>query len=164
MGARIVRHADAMRIMNIMALDSWDENASYRASKLVAGAANEFQRMMNEEMNRVAGGMLNDPIWRGSTTVDQREAWMVAVKSVRNFARSRLAYEYTGEQSTFASMLEITDKYQTDAVKEALSELGYSTELGELDFGQISLLQSRLDTQDAIDAYSRKAIVSLNPR
>jgi len=163
LAARIVRNTDALRIMNVMAFDSWDLNASYRASKMVAGAANEFNRMMFEEMDRVASGMMNDTVFRNSTTEKQREAWKSAVSVIRERARARLAYEYTGAQSTFADMLTITDKYSPDLVSKSLDELNYPEDLGDLDYGQMALLQSRLETQADIDTYFRDATVNVNP-
>ena len=158
LGVRTVRLTNSLRVMNMLSLNSWDNNASFKASKMAAGAANEYNRMFFQEMELVATRMMESPAFRELPLDTQRAEWKERVTEIREVSRSRLAYEYTGEQSTFGVQLEITDKYSLDDIRENMSELGYEGDLGDLNDGQIELLKGQLDSQKSIEEYTRETV------
>ena len=75
--------------------------------------------------------------------------------SLREQARTRLSYEYRGEQSTFAEQLKLTDKYTSDVLHSTMEELEMGPTLGDLTDLEIDGLSKYLDTRGVIEAYER---------
>jgi len=152
MGIRVVRPTAALRLMNVLAYNSWENNEAFIASKLVPAAANESHRMINEEIDRAATELMGSSEFRRRSQVQQRQLWEEQVGNIRDLARSRLAYEYTGAQSTFADQLGLTDKYTQDQLREGMEDLGFNDSIGVLSHEQILVLRTALDAQGTIDA------------
>ena len=157
-GFRTEMHTDTLRVMNILGYESWKENAASKISKLAPEAGNEYQRMAFEEMNRAASGFLGNSVWRNLSIKDARAHWEKAMTDIRSMAKSRLAYEYTGAQSTLATQYNISNKYTRKDIEEGLKSLDLGDSLGDLNYGQINALESRLKLQDSIDEYNLPSI------
>jgi hypothetical protein len=78
---------------------------------------------------------------------------------VRDMALARLSFEYTGAQSTLSTQLSIADKYTLADIEEGLKNLNLKGDLGDLTYGEITALESRLKLQDEIDAFNLPSIV-----
>ena len=154
-GIRVVRPTNALRLMNVLAYDSWENNAEYAASRLVAGASNEYNRMMFEEVDRIAEELMADPTFRNLSTEHQRGAWEEALGRIKDTAMFRISYEYTGPESTFALQLELVNGTSEDAIRQGMKELGYTGEIGDLNYDEITLLKSNIGMQADIDTYER---------
>ena len=154
-GTRAVQLTDARRLMNMLSYDSWDENASYKASRAAPGAANEYNRKFYQQIDAVATELMGNKLFRAMTLEEQRGEWENIVGGLRDGARSSLAYDYTGAQSTFGAQISITSKYSLQAIDSASRELGINNDLGGMSEAEIEILQSHLDSQKAIDNYNR---------
>ena len=93
-----------------------------------------------------------------SSIKDARAHWEKAMTDIRSMAKSRLAYEYTGAQSTLATQYNISNKYTRKDIEEGLKSLDLGDSLGDLNYGQINALESRLKLQDSIDEYNLPSI------
>jgi hypothetical protein len=152
-GTRTVRLTNALRLMNMMDYETWDENASYRAMQMAAEAGNEYNRMFFETIEEVATQAMNDDVFIQMPVADQRTLWADTVGSLREQARMRLSYEYDGAQSTFADQLQLTDKYTRNVLQSTMQELELGPTLGDLTDVDIENLKTYLDNVDTIENY-----------
>lgn len=157
-GTRTVRPTYALRLMNMLDYETWDENASFRAMQMAAEAGNEYNRMFFEQVEDLAKQAMMDETFVQMSVKDQRAIWEEAVTTVREQARIRLSYEYTGEQSTFADQLDLTDKYSRDVLWGGMEELDLGSELGALDVLQIRKLGEYLDSKKMVESYERGSV------
>jgi hypothetical protein len=161
MGIRTVSHTNVLRLMNMLAYDSWKYDGDYITGKIAAGASNEYKRMMFEELNRTAGSLVSDSNFRVLSTDDKRQSWEAIIGQIKDIARHRLATEYTGEESTFYPLVELTEDYTTAELREGLNESGLSGEIGDLTYGQINILKSTMDTSKYVEEVSQKYFVDV---
>ncbi len=161
MGIRTVSHTNILRVMNMLAYDSWKYDGEYITGKLAAGASNEYKRMMFEELDRTAKALVADPNFRVLSTDDKRQSWELIIGQIKNTARHRLATEYTGEESTFYPLVELTEDYTTAELREGLKESGLSGELGDLTYGQINILKTTMDTSKYVEEVSQQYYVDV---
>jgi hypothetical protein len=159
LGIRTEMYTDTTRLMNIVGNNAWEENASYKASKLTPEAANEYQRMYHSQFEKIAKTFVYNDLFLGLTLVQQRSKVDTAAKEVKNMALARLAFEYTGAQSTLSTQLSIADKYTLDEIEQGLKNLDLKGELGDLTYGEITALESRLKIQGEIDGFNMPSIV-----
>jgi len=161
MGIRTVSHTNTLRVMNMLAYDSWKYDGEYITGKLAAGASNEYKRMMFEELDRTAEALVADPNFRVLSTDDKRKSWEKIIGQIKNTARHRLATEYTGEESTFYPLVELTEDYTTSELREGLKESGLSGEIGDLTYGQINILKTTMDTSKFVEEISQQYYVDV---
>jgi hypothetical protein len=159
LGIRTEMYTDTSRLMNIVGNNSWEENASYKASKLTPEAANEYQRMYHSQFEKIAKTFVYNDVFLGLSLEHQRSHVDTAAKEVRDMALARLSFEYTGAQSTLSTQLSIADKYTLADIEEGLKNLNLEGDLGDLTYGEITALESRLKIQDEIDAFNLPSIV-----
>lgn len=160
MGIRTVSHTNILRLMNMLAYDSWKYDGDYVTSRLAAGASNEYRRMMFEELERTAEYLMSDPSFRSMGTDKKRQAWEDVIKGIKNTARHRLATEYTGAESAFLPLVELTEKYSPKDIREGLEASGLEGDLGDLTYGQITLLKSTMDTAEWVEEVSQEYFIT----
>ena len=161
MGIRTVSHTNILRVMNMLAYDSWKYDGKYVTGKLAAGASNEYKRMMFEELDRTAESLVADPNFRVLSTDDKRQSWELIIGQIKDTARHRLATEYTGEESTFYPLVELTEDYTTAELKDGIKESGLSGELGDLTYGQITILKTTMDTSKYVEEVNQQYFVDV---
>ena len=161
MGIRTVHHTNVLRVMNMLGYDSWKYDGDYITSKLVAGASNEYKRMMFEELERTASSLMSSSEWRSSSTEARRQAWEAVVGQIEDTARYRLATEYTGAESTFLPLVELTEKYSEAVIREGMRDSGLEGDLGDLTYGQITLLKSTMDTTKYVEEVSQEYFIDV---
>lgn len=154
-GTRTVRLTNALRLMNMMDFEAWDEDAPFKAMQLAAEAGNEYNRMFFESIEEVATLALADKVFIQMPVADQRAIWKDTVSGVRERARMRLSYEYEGEQSTFSEQLRLSDKYTRSVLQDTMGELGIGPTLGDLDDVEMALLEEYLSNAKTIENYAR---------
>ena len=154
-GSRATRLTKATRLMNLLEYDIWKEDSSFRAMEMAPEAGNEYNRMFDEQIEAVAGQILVDEVFLQMPLKDQRALVESTFNSLREQARTRLSYEYRGEQSTFAEQLKLTDKYTSDVLHSTMEELEMGPTLGDLTDLEIDGLSKYLDTRGVIEAYER---------
>jgi len=151
-GIRVERLTNTLRVMNMIGINSWDENAEYRTAMQAPGAANEYNRMFFQQAELVATRMMASSAFRDMPLEQQRTNWKAVVTKLKEQAKFRLAVEYTGAQSTLAAQISITTSKTADEIKEQLKELGFTGGLGDLTTDEMSLLESSFDHNDFMDA------------
>jgi hypothetical protein len=161
MGIRTVSHTNILRLMNMLAYDSWKYDGEYVTGKLAAGASNEYKRMMFEELDRTAESLVADPNFRVLSTDDKRQSWELIIGQIKDTARHRLATEYTGEESTFYPLVELTEDYTTTELRDGMRESGLSGGLGDLTYGQINILKTTMDTSKYVEEVSQQYFVDV---
>lgn len=153
LGTRTVRLTDSMRVMNLLDYEQWDENAEFRAMQMAAGAGNAYNRLFFEQMEKVSGQIMADEVFLQMPLEQQRGLWDETVSKIREEARLRLSYEYSGEQSTFSEQLELTDKYTRDVIRGGMRDLGYEGDLGDLSEVEINLLAGKLESARVVEQW-----------
>jgi len=157
-GTRTVRLTYALRLMNMMDYEAWDENAPARAMQMAAEAGNEYNRMFFELIEEVAKQAMTDEAFVQMPVSDQRAIWEQTVTKIRDEARVRLSYEYQGEQSTFSEQLDLTDRYTRTVLEDGMDSLGMERDLGALDDFEIRKLGEYLDSKKLIETYERGGV------
>ena len=154
-GTRTVRLTNAMRLMNMMDFETWDEDAPFKTMQLAAEAGNEYNRMFFESIEEVATLALADKVFVQMPVADQRAIWKDTVSSIRERARMRLSFEYRGEQSTFSEQLRLSDRYTRSVLQDTMGELGIGPTLGDLDDVEMAHLEEYLSNAKTIENYAR---------
>jgi hypothetical protein len=139
--------------MNLLDYEQWDENAEFRAMQMAAGAGNAYNRLFFEQMEKVSGQIMADEVFLQMPLEQQRGLWDETVSKIREEARLRLSYEYSGEQSTFSEQLELTDKYTRDVIRGGMRDLGYEGDLGDLSEVEINLLAGKLESARVVEQW-----------
>ena len=83
------------------------------------------------------------------------------IGQIKDTARHRLATEYTGEESTFYPLVELTEDYTTAELKDGIKESGLSGELGDLTYGQITILKTTMDTSKYVEEVNQQYFVDV---
>ena len=147
-GARPVELTNTLRVMNMLSFESWDNNSSFKASKLAAGASNKYNLLMFNNLEKVATKMMDSKVFRSKSIEDQRAAWKIEVTNAKEATLFDLANGYDGPQSTFALQMQMADKYTVSAIMSAASELDIKANtLGEMDESELLLLKSHIASQ-----------------
>ena len=154
-GSKQVLLTSSLRLMNLIEYDTWDNDAAYAVSKYAAGAGNEYERMFFQELEPIAKNLMADKTFLSWSVTDQRAEWESRVALIGERARTRLAYEYTGEQSTFYEQYKLTGSNSIFDIREGIEAIGSKGTIGELDDYEIELLSSYLSNKSSIEAYDR---------
>ena len=152
-GTRRVQLTDTLRVMNMLGYESWKYNAPFKVSKLAAEAGNEYNRSFFNRIDKIAGRMMQSERFRSLPIKDQRSLWEENLKELRRKSRQDLALDYAGEQSTLSQQFEITQDHTIAEIKNGLAELDLGGKsLGELDSGELNILESYFRTQELNEA------------
>ena len=148
LGTRNVQLTNTLRVMNMLGYESWDNNASFKVSKLAAEAGNEYNGAFFNRIDKVAERMMSSEIFRNSPIKAQRKLWEEELEVVRDRARADLSTNYAGEQSTLSSQYELTERNTIGALKTALYDLGYDGKtIGDLDQAELDIVKTYIETQ-----------------
>lgn len=148
LGTRNVQLTNTLRVMNMLGYESWDNNASFKVSKLAAEAGNEYNGAFFNRIDKVAERMMSSEIFRNSPIKDQRILWEEELAVVRKRARADLSTNYAGEQSTLSAQYELTERNTIGALKAALYDLGYDGKtIGDLDQAELDIVKTYIETQ-----------------
>lgn len=155
LGSRPVELTNTLRVMNMLGFESWDNNASYKASKMAAGAANKYNLLMFNNLEKIATRMMDSKLFRSQSVEEQRRAWKVEVGNAKEATIFDLANGYDGPQSTFALQLSMAGKHSVGVLLGAASDLGIKSKtLGDMDESELLLLKSHISSQELLDAGS----------
>ena len=152
-GTRRVQLTDTLRVMNMLGYESWDNNASFKVSKLAAEAGNEYNRSFFNRIDEIAGRMMRSERFRDLPVKEQRGLWEENLAELRRKSRQDLALDYAGEQSTLSEQFEITQSHTIAEIKNGIAELDLGgKKMGDLDAGELDLLKSYFRTQELNEA------------
>ena len=144
-GVRPVFLTNTMRVMNVLEYDQWKENASSKATRLAAEAANIFNyNMFNDNLEYYAEQAMKDPVFLNATLEDQRKMWSTAVDNARKATKLRMEMNSFAAGDTFYQQNELVTKYTEDQLSEAMDDLELGDNIGSLDYEQITSLQNYL--------------------
>ena len=153
LGTRRVQLTDTLRVMNMLGYDSWENNASFKISKLAAEAGNEYNRSFFNRINEIAGRMMRSEQFRDLPVSQQRGLWEENLAELRRKSRQDLALDYAGEQSTLSQQYELTQDHTIAEIKNGLVALDFGgKKMGDLNAGELNLLQSYFRTQELNEA------------
>ena len=152
-GTRRVQLTDTLRVMNMLGYESWDNNASFKVSKLAAEAGNEYNRSFFNRIDEIAGRMMRSEQFRDLPVSQQRGLWDENLEELRRKSRQDLALDYAGEQSTLSQQYELTQDHTIAEIKNGLVALDFGgKKMGDLNAGELNLLQSYFRTQELNEA------------
>ena len=155
LGVRNVMLTNTMRVMNMLEIETWDENASFAVSEMAADVGNEYNRVFFRNIEEVAELAMADETFRTLPLSQQQAIWKDTIESIRETTRNQMAFNSTMEGSTFSDQLYIIEKFRRQDILSAMDELELGDEIGELDTIQIDVLKSYLDSIDEIELYER---------
>jgi hypothetical protein len=148
LGTRNVQLTNTLRVMNMLGYESWDNNASFKVSKLAAEAGNEYNGAFFNRIDKVAERMMASEVFRNSPIKQQRVLWEEELAVVRDRARADLSTNYAGEQSTLSAQYELTERNTIGELKTALYDLGYDGKtIGDLDQTELDIVKTYIETQ-----------------
>tara|TARA_R110000851_G_scaffold89975_1_gene196288 strand:- start:122 stop:3910 length:3789 start_codon:yes stop_codon:yes gene_type:complete len=152
-GARRVQLTNTLRVMNMLGLESWDNNASFKVSKLAAEAGNEYNRSFFNRIDEIAGRMMESEQFRDLPVKEQRGLWEKNLAELRRKSRQDLALNYAGEQSTLSKQYELTQDHTIAEIKNGLAAIDFGGKsMGDLNAVELDLLQSHFRTQNLNEA------------
>ena len=151
MGIRTVRLTDTQRVMNMMGYEQFDLNAARKIRQTVPKAANEYNGILFDIIEAESGALMSSKGFRKMSTQDQRRYWKSEVlPKAKSLAKSFLALQYSGASDTLDLQFQLSQKYTRTDLNNAIEELNFEgdEDLGDLNRGQLFLVQQYLDTVD----------------
>ena len=146
-GVRVQNLNNVQRLLNLIGVDQWKVNASISKDrkKMIPEAVNEYQRQMYDVLEVWATEKMASESFRNSSVKELRIAiWNETVTQFKNEAKLKLITQYDGPQTTLRDQYDMMVKYKPDVVKEAMEDLEFEGDLGDLSLAEIGLLDAEL--------------------
>jgi len=153
MGIRTIRLTDTQRVMNMMGYEQFSLNAARKIRQTVPKAANEYNGILFDIIEAESGALMASKGFRKMSTDAQRRYWKTDVlPKAKSLAKSFLAMQYSGPLDTIDLQYQLSQKYTRDDLNDAIEELNFEdgSDLGDLNRGQLFLIQNYLDTVDSL--------------
>jgi hypothetical protein len=146
LGIRVQNLTNVQRLLNLIGVDQWKVNAplSKDRKKMIPEAVNEYQRQMYDVLEVWATEKMASESFRNSSVEELRAIWNETVTQFKNEAKLKLITQYDGPQTTLRDQYDIMTKYKPEIVREAMEDLEFEGDLGDLSLAEIGLLDAEL--------------------
>lgn len=145
-GLRIQNLTGVQRLLNLIGVNQWDVNSDLSKDRkaMIPEAINERNRMLFDVLDVWATEKMASESFRNSSVEELRAIWFDTVTLFKNEAKLKMITNYDGPQSTIRDQYDLMVKYKPDAVREAMEDLEFEGDLGDLSLTEISLLEAEL--------------------
>lgn len=153
MGVRTIRLTDTQRVMNMMGYEQFSLNAARKIRQSVPKAANEYNGILFDIIEAESSALMASKGFRKMSTEDQRRYWKSEVlPKAKSLAKSFLYMQYSGPLDTIDIQYELTSssKYTRSDINDAIKELNFDGDLGDMNRGQLHVLKGYLESLDSI--------------
>ena len=151
LGVRSIRLTDTQRVMNMMGYDQFDINAARAIRTKAPEAANEYNGILFDIIEAKSSALMDSKAFRKMTTEDQRRYWKTDIlPEAKDLAKTFLYLQYSGPLDTIDLQYELAGKYNNKKLDDAIEELNFSGDIGDMTRAELYVLKEYLDVIDTI--------------
>ena len=151
LGVRSIRLTDTQRVMNMMGYEQFDINAARAIRTKAPEAANEYNGILFDIIEAKASALMDSKAFRKMTTEDQRRYWKTDIlPEAKDLAKTFLYLQYSGPLDTIDLQYELAGKYNNKKLDDAIEELNFSGDIGDMTRAELYVLKEYLDVIDTI--------------
>lgn len=151
LGVRTIRLTDTQRVMNMLGYNQFDINAARAVRTKAPEAANEYNGILFDIIEAKASALMDSKAFRKMPTEDQRLYWKKEVlPEAQELAKTFLYLQYSGPLDTIDLQYELAGKYSNKKLDDAIEELNFDGEIGDMTRGELYVLKEYLSTIDQI--------------
>ena len=149
LGYRSVQMTNAMRVMNLLGYEYWDEGPSSKVNNLAAGAANSFKKVFFRRTEKLATTLMSSDQFMSYSLEDQRELWKDKMDEIKELTLLDLSTTFDGRQNTAAIQIRLVDGNSRLDLHNYMVELNMSTNIGELTLNELHILENQITLDKA---------------
>jgi len=152
LGVRSIRLTDTQRVMNMLGYEQFDINAARQIRTKVPEAANEYNGILFDVIEAKASALMDSKAFRNMPLDRQRLYWKKEIlPEAQELAKSFLYLQYSGPLDTIDLQYELSGKYNNKKLDDAIEELNFDGEIGDMTRAELYVLKEYLSTVEQIE-------------
>jgi len=152
LGVRSIRLTDTQRVMNMLGYEQFDINAARQVRQKVPEAANEYNGILFDVIEAKASALMDSKAFRNMPLDRQRLYWKKEIlPEAQELAKSFLYLQYSGPLDTIDLQYELSGKYNNKKLDDAIEELNFDGEIGDMTRAELYVLKEYLSTVEQIE-------------
>jgi hypothetical protein len=152
LGVRSIRLTDTQRVMNMLGYEQFDINAARQVRTKAPEAANEYNGILFDVIEAKASALMDSKAFRNMPLDRQRLYWKKEIlPEAQELAKNFLYLQYSGPLDTIDLQYELAGKYTNKKLDEAIEELNFDGEIGDMTRGELYVLKEYLSTVEQIE-------------
>lgn len=149
LGTRTEMMTDTLRLMNMLGLDSWSENAAFKVTKQTPIAGNKYQKHFFNMIEALATQRMANKTFRSLDRQRQLDFWEKDVETAKTMSMIMLSFE-DGVTGADYYRFELANKNTIKDIKDAKEELDIDVEIQDMNLETLMLIESYLETKDTV--------------
>ena len=150
-GIRPVSLTDTQRVMNMLGIDTFKINAERKIRSQAPEAANEYNRIMFDIIERQSGALMDNQNFRNAPLATQNRIWKKIVSEAKKSSKAFISMQFNDADDVVAQLYNIADKHSRNKIDEAREELELEKDLDQMSRAELIVLQDYLDIKDSLD-------------
>ena len=152
LGVRSIRLTDTQRVMNMLGYEQFDINAARQVRTKAPESANEYNGILFDVIEAKASALMDSKAFRNMPLDRQRLYWKTEIlPEAQELAKNFLYLQYSGPLDTIDLQYELAGKYTNKKLDEAIEELNFDGEIGDMTRGELYVLKEYLSTVEQIE-------------
>jgi hypothetical protein len=152
LGVRSIRLTDTQRVMNMLGYEQFNINAARQVRQKVPEAANEYNGILFDVIEAKASALMDSKAFRNMPLDRQRLYWKKEIlPEAQELAKSFLYLQYSGPLDTIDLQYELSGKYNNKKLDDAIEELNFDGEIGDMTRAELYVLKEYLSTVEQIE-------------
>ena len=151
LGIRPIRLTDTQRVMNMLGYDTFSLNAARKIRMQAPEAANEYNGILFDIIEAKSSALMDSKAFRNEPLERQRLYWTTEIlPEAKELAKSFLYLQYSGPLDTIDLQYELSNKYNIKKIDDAVKELNFDGDIGDMTRAELYVLKEYLSTVDQI--------------
>ena len=151
LGIRSIRLTDTQRVMNMLGYDTFSLNAARKIRMQAPEAANEYNGILFDIIEAKSSALMDSKAFRNEPLERQRLYWTTEIlPEAKELAKSFLYLQYSGPLDTIDLQYELSNKYSNKKIDDAVKELNFNGNIGDMTRAELYVLKEYLSTVDQI--------------
>ena len=152
LGIRPIRLTDTQRVMNMLGYEQFDINAARNIRTKTPEAANEYNGILFDIIEAKSSALMDSKAFRNMPMSRQRLYWEKEIlPEAKELAKTFLYLQYSGPLDTIDLQYELAGKYNNKKLDDALEELNFEGDLGDMTRAELYVLKEYLSTIEQIE-------------
>jgi hypothetical protein len=155
LGFRNIRLTNTQRVMNMMGYDQFNINAARRVRVIAPESANEYNGILFNIIEAESDRLIGSKTFRELGTEKQRLYWKKDIlPKAKELAKTFLYLQYSGPTDTLDLQYELSQKYTSKKIDEAIESLKFDGGFGDMDRAELHVIKTFLETDDKLKMLS----------
>jgi len=152
LGIRPIRLTDTQRVMNMLGYEQFDINAARNIRTKTPEAANEYNGILFDIIEAKSSALMDSKAFRNMSMSRQRLYWEKEIlPEAKELAKTFLYLQYSCPLDTIDLQYELAGKYNNKKLDDALEELNFEGDLGDMTRAELYVLKEYLSTIEQIE-------------